>query len=145
MEAELELKAAATGGERDAAYLSILTRKAEAHLAVLEAKEQTLAQPNPEFKLQKAKARLEVVDAKLAQMAHEVGNVCGSNVQYLQMLLSKAQAVYDVVETEFDLKAASIGRSKDSEYFEIQTRKAEAHLMVVKAEGKLMLATELQR
>jgi hypothetical protein len=143
--AELELKAAGIGDEKDAEYFTISTRKAEAHLAIREAEEKTLAQSSLDFKLRKAEAKLEVANAKLQQMANEVRDLYGSNVQCLQMLLGKAQAVHDVVEAEFHLKAANVGRDRNGEYFEIKTRKAEAHLMVVEAEGKLMLATESQR
>jgi hypothetical protein len=78
-------------------------------------------------------------------MAEEVGDFREGEVQYFKVLLDKAQPGHDIVEAEFELKAASAGENKDNEYFEIKTRKAGAHLMVVKAEGKLMLATELQQ
>ena len=96
-----------------------------------------------QFRLRKAEAKLDVVSSKLEQTASEVGQ---DNVAYLRAVFNKAKAVHVVRKAELELKAAELGDGdkKDTEYFKLQTRKAKAHLEVVKAEGMLMAKLELQ-
>lgn len=91
-----------------------------------------------QFRLREAEARLDVLKAKFEQVANEVGQ---DNIAYHQARFNKAKGVHTALEAELMLKAAVLGDKKDSEYFKLQTRKAEAHLEVVKAEGKLLAKT----
>lgn len=96
-----------------------------------------------QFRLRKAEAKLDVASSKLEQTVSEVGQ---DDVAYLRAVFNKAKAVHVVRKAELELKAAELGDgdTKDTEYFKIQTRKAKAHLEVVKAEGMLMAKLELQ-
>jgi hypothetical protein len=93
------------------------------------------------FQLRKAKAALGVAKAKCEQVASEVGQ---EDTRYLHMLHSKAKAAHRVAEIEFEIKAAELGDEKDSEYLELQTREAVAHLEVVKVEEMLTGKTDLR-
>lgn len=143
VDAELELKRTELEGKKDAKYRELKTRKAEAHLAVLEAQESAGALKNRlAFNVEMAQAQLKVAQAKVKQMVHAGRE--GDDVVYLQAVLSRAQANSGVALAEFELKAAECGDDKDAEYFRLQTRKAEAHRGAIRAKGVLLKA-ELQR
>jgi hypothetical protein len=59
-------------------------------------------------------------------------------------MLSWAEAVYDLVKVELELRTAEGSDEKSTEFLRILTRKAEAYLVVVEAEEELELATELR-
>ncbi|GAB7333251.1 hypothetical protein MBLNU13_g04898t1 [Cladosporium sp. NU13] len=94
-----------------------------------------------QFQLRKAEARLDVAGARLEQTASEVGQ---DDIAYHRAVLHKAKAVHNVRKAELEVKEAELGDKKDNEYFKLQTRKAKAHLEVVKAEGMLMRKLESQ-
>ena len=144
-EAEFALKAAQLDGKKDIEYGELKIRKAEAYLAVLEAEENThigAEGTSPNFKLRKAYAELEVVEAKAEQTTYKG---LENNVEDLQMLLKIAQAHSGVASAEFEVKAAECGENKDAAYFRLQTRKAEAHRKAIQAKGRLLLKTTLRQ
>ncbi|KAM0711116.1 hypothetical protein Q7P35_001855 [Cladosporium inversicolor] len=91
-----------------------------------------------QFRPREAEARLDVLKARFEQVASEVGQ---DNIAYLQARFNKAKGVHVALEAELMPKAAVLGDKKDTEDFKLQTRKAEAHWEVVKAEGKLLAKT----
>ena len=139
-EAELELKKAQLDGNKDAEYRELKTGTAEARLVVLEAEEQFFSERKDslDFKVIKAYAVFRVTKAEVKQMAHEGPR---DDVQFLQAVLKKAQANSGVALAEFALKAAECGDDKDDEYFQLQTRKAEAHRDAVQAQGEILRKT----
>jgi hypothetical protein len=92
------------------------------------------------FRLRKAEAVLEVANARTEQTASQVDK---DDLSYLQTSLSRAEAVYDLVKVEIELRTAEGSDEKSTEFLRVLTRKAEAHLGVVEAEEELELATEL--
>jgi hypothetical protein len=64
-------------------------------------------------------------------------------MRYLQSSWNKAEAVSNVVDAELELEAAELGDKKDTEYFKLQTSKAEADFEVMEAKEMLMNETEL--
>ena len=94
-----------------------------------------------QFRLRKAEAKLGVASAKLEQTASEVDQ---DDIAYLRAVFNKAKAVHNVRKAELELKDAELGDKKDTQYLKLQTRKAKAHLEVVKAEEMLMRKLESQ-
>lgn len=88
-----------------------------------------------QFRLRKAEAKLGVSSAKLEQTASEVGQ---EDVAYLRAVFNKSKAVHNVHKAELELREAELDDEKDNECLKLQTRKAKAHLDVVKAEEKLI-------
>lgn len=141
IDAELELKKAQLEGKKDAKYRELKTRKAEAHLAVLEAEEKTLEEAqrtSREFKVRKAYTEYGVAKAKVKQMGHDGRR---DDVEYLRAVLKRAQANSGVALAGFERKAEECGDDKDVEYFQLQTRKAEAHREAVLAQRSVLLKT----
>jgi hypothetical protein len=93
------------------------------------------------FRLRKAEAVLEVANARTEETASQVDK---ADPSYLQTSLSRAEAVYDLVKVELELRTAEGSDEKSTEFLRILTRKAEAYLVVVEAEEELELATELR-
>lgn len=83
-----------------------------------------------------------VTEANVKQMNHE--GLEGDDVGCLRAMLERAQANSGVALAEFELKAAECDDNKNAEYFQLQTRKAEAYREAVQAKGTLLKA-ELQR
>jgi hypothetical protein len=84
-----------------------------------------------------------VAAAKFEHVANKVGQ---DDVGYLRVLHDKAEAIHRVAEVKLEIKAGELGdQKKDSEYFELQLREAEAHLKVVEAEEMLLDKTEWQQ
>lgn len=141
VDAELRLEKVQLEGKKDAKYRELKTRKAEAHLAVLEVEEKTLEEANRtslDFKVRKTIAEYGVAKAKVKQMDHGGRR---DDVEYLRAVLKRAQANSGVALAEFERKAAGCGDDKDVEYFQLQTRKAEAHREAVQAQRSVLLKT----
>ena len=79
-----------------------------------------------------------MAEAKVKQMAHEG---CEDDGRYVRAVLRRAQANSGVALAEFDVKAAECGEDKDTEYYQLQTRKAEAHRDAVQAQGGILRKT----
>ena len=142
VDAELQLKKVQLDGQKDGEYRELKTRRAEAHLAVLEAQES--AGPKGEhlaYRLEKAQAELKVAKAKVKQLVHGGRK---NDVTFFRAMLEMAQANSGLALAEFELKAAECGGNKDAEYLQLQARKAEAHREAIRAKGVLRKA-ELQR
>ena len=141
VDAELELKKAQLEGKKDAEYRELKTRKAEARLAVLAAEESAgVEKDRLAFKLEKAQAEFKAAKAKVKQMAYGGRK---DDVELLRAMLKKAQANSGVALAEFENKAAECGDNKDTEYFQLQTRKAEARRAAVQAQGEILRKTGL--
>ena len=139
VDAELELKKAQLNCKKDAEYRELKTRKAEARLAVLGAEESAgVEKDRLAFKLEKAQAEFKAAKAKVKQMAYGGRK---DDVELLRAMLKKAQANSGVALARFEIKAAKCGDNKDAEYFQLQTRKAEAHREVVQAQRVILLKT----
>ena len=139
VDAELGLKKAQLDGHKDSEYRELKTRKAEARLAVLKAEESAGADKDAlAFRLEEAQAEFRVAKAKVKQMAH---GGRADDVEFLRAMLKMAQANSCVALAEFKIKAAECGDHKDAEYFQLQTRKAEAHREAVQAQRTILLRT----
>jgi hypothetical protein len=93
------------------------------------------------FRIRKAEAVPEVANARTEETASQVDK---DDPSYLQISLSRAEAVYNLVKVELELKTAEGSDEKSTEFLRVLTREAEARLGVIEAEEKLMLETELQ-
>ena len=82
----------------------------------------------------------EAAKAKVKQMAYGGRK---DDVELLRAMLKKAQANSGVALAEFENKAAECGDNKDTEYFQLQTRKAEARRAAVQAQGEILRKTGL--
>lgn len=90
------------------------------------------------FKLEKAQVEFKAAKAKVKQMAYGDRK---DDVELLRAMLKKAQANSGVALAQFENKAAECGDNKDAGYFQLQTRKAEAHREAVQAQRGILHKT----